>query len=632
MTQAHPCLLSIGKVSSKYRHFPFLEDQIKIGRSSDVTYTILSNTISRCHAIIEKQGDNIWTITDNKSLNGISVNNTPLKPLQPYTLREGDVVQLGITKDADSPAEFVYRFFFSLKLRREPKASKQQNSASGSSSAKHLLTVPDQNAGRSRKRKGQAAAEDEDEEEEEDEDKIPQENKRLKTNLEGQLQALSRRLQEKERENAAVTQQLQKERQERQAGEKRQREQEKKVSQMGAKQKQLMKEQAAAEAQVRKQLEDQLREREERVRRQMQRKLEALTSEKRQVEQHLHKEMEKAVREMGEEVQNRLQEERDRLQKVIETKELEQKALESELAESREEKERAKADTLTTREAILSEFADTMETELQCSICSELFVKATSLNCSHAFCALCIRQWLAVKNECPNCRTTVTSQIQSIVLDSYIDRMVEQLSGEMKERRAVLVAERKEAEAKLEEADNEERVGPSGSNTGQQRRGRGRGRGRGGRGRGGRAATRRATPGPPEVVATVTHESGEESSSNDDEAGVAERNSSESILDSDDVTDSDDDEAEVGTTRRYRTNRSETPTTVWIFPYMRVLAIGGGSPQNQGQRRILWMRTVMREVTTVGLGDASPVVGKATGQASAQVEGMGRPSIQLLRL
>lgn len=60
---------------------------------------------------------------------------------------------------------------------------------------------------------------------------------------------------------------------------------------------------------------------------------------------------------------------------IIETKELEQKTLENQLAESRVENEKARADTLTTREAILSEFAETMETELQCSICNELFIK-----------------------------------------------------------------------------------------------------------------------------------------------------------------------------------------------------------------------------------------------------------------
>ena len=74
---------------------------------------------------------------------------------------------------------------------------------------------------------------------------------------------------------------------------------------------------------------------------------------------------------------------------------------------------------------------------------SFVYFQATALNCTHSFCALCIRQWLAVKKECPNCRTAVTSQMRSIVLDNYIDRMVEQLSAEMKDRRKQLVAERK---------------------------------------------------------------------------------------------------------------------------------------------------------------------------------------------
>jgi hypothetical protein len=40
--------------------------KVTIGRSNDVTYTILSPMISRCHATILKQDDGSWTITDNK--------------------------------------------------------------------------------------------------------------------------------------------------------------------------------------------------------------------------------------------------------------------------------------------------------------------------------------------------------------------------------------------------------------------------------------------------------------------------------------------------------------------------------------------------------------------------------------
>ena len=69
--------------------------------------------------------------------------------------------------------------------------------------------------------------------------------------------------------------------------------------------------------------------------------------------------------------------------------------------------------------------------------------QATSLSCSHSFCALCIAEWMKVKRECPICRTPVTSQMRSIALDNYIDTMVEHLSEELKIRRKQLVAARK---------------------------------------------------------------------------------------------------------------------------------------------------------------------------------------------
>ncbi len=70
-------------------------------------------------------------------------------------------------------------------------------------------------------------------------------------------------------------------------------------------------------------------------------------------------------------------------------------------------------------------------------------LQATSLNCSHSYCELCIEQWMEVKKECPVCRAPITSHLRSIVLDSYIDKMVEHLSDEMKTKRKDLVAERK---------------------------------------------------------------------------------------------------------------------------------------------------------------------------------------------
>lgn len=77
------------------------------------------------------------------------------------------------------------------------------------------------------------------------------------------------------------------------------------------------------------------------------------------------------------------------------------------------------------------------------------FFQATSLNCSHSFCSLCIAHWMKVKKECPQCRAAITTHMRSIVLDSYIDKMVEQLSEEKKTQRKELVEERKSKHVEL---------------------------------------------------------------------------------------------------------------------------------------------------------------------------------------
>ena len=69
-----------------------------------------------------------------------------------------------------------------------------------------------------------------------------------------------------------------------------------------------------------------------------------------------------------------LQREKEKLDKVIQQRELEQKLLESQLNDTKTENVKQKEDMLKIKEDILHNFADLMETELQCAICSELFI------------------------------------------------------------------------------------------------------------------------------------------------------------------------------------------------------------------------------------------------------------------
>ena len=60
---------------------------------------------------------------------------------------------------------------------------------------------------------------------------------------------------------------------------------------------------------------------------------------------------------------------------MLHVKALEQKALESELARNSSENDKVYSDAINTGEIMLTDFCETMERELQCSICTELFIK-----------------------------------------------------------------------------------------------------------------------------------------------------------------------------------------------------------------------------------------------------------------
>lgn len=58
----------------------------------------------------------------------------------------------------------------------------------------------------------------------------------------------------------------------------------------------------------------------------------------------------------------------------------------------------------SAKDILLKEYSELMETEMICSICSEFFIKSTTLNCGHSFCHYCIKSWKEQKAQCPICR------------------------------------------------------------------------------------------------------------------------------------------------------------------------------------------------------------------------------------
>ncbi|XP_063993464.1 E3 ubiquitin-protein ligase rnf8-B-like [Diachasmimorpha longicaudata] len=85
-----------------------------------------------------------------------------------------------------------------------------------------------------------------------------------------------------------------------------------------------------------------------------------------------------------------------------------------------------------------------IDEQLSCSICSEIFINPTSLNCSHTFCEYCISSWSkkTKKPSCPICRVRIRSMNVSRVFDCLIEKVGGELSTELKTRRQQLIEER----------------------------------------------------------------------------------------------------------------------------------------------------------------------------------------------
>ena len=105
---------------------------------------------------------------------------------------------------------------------------------------------------------------------------------------------------------------------------------------------------------------------------------------------------------------------------------------------------------------MMDNFRELAETQLQCAVCSELFVEATSINCGHTFCHFCIHEWKKKKSNCPVCRTDIKQIVQCKVLDEYTDKVYEQFVSEGgKLARASLKEERNKIKQEAEAAANQ---------------------------------------------------------------------------------------------------------------------------------------------------------------------------------
>ncbi|XP_041732646.2 E3 ubiquitin-protein ligase rnf8 isoform X2 [Coregonus clupeaformis] len=435
------CLTRVGKDLDWLRLFENTE--VTIGRGLNVTHQLVSPScplmISRLHCMFKQRDDGQWTVTDKKSLNGVWVNGERIPVDKAQLLMLGDSIKLGVplvgTKVeheyilirqrledikpylAKGPSEVACTASRTKKTKRKLNSDELEPSTSFKSKL-YLCSATD----KPRERPGTR--------EREEAGPSVQQGQRLESPPEG-LSSPIRNLSNLQTQNMLVVRERMNDTQRR----------------VEALEGERQQDDPHQEEQVRE-LQSQL----ELLRGQLHRMemLERSISETEkllevQKTQHEEAGMKKQLEEMG--LKTQLEEALQEQRKVIEELALSRqsfedilKAKDKELEVTKEEKELARAQ----KEEVVTQMTEVLENELQCIICSELLIRAVTLNCAHSFCLHCIREWRKWKDECPICRQAILSQTRSLVLDNCIDRMVEQLSPDMKQSRLALIAQPEE--------------------------------------------------------------------------------------------------------------------------------------------------------------------------------------------
>ncbi|XP_012253626.2 E3 ubiquitin-protein ligase rnf8-like isoform X3 [Athalia rosae] len=483
--RAEPVLMGVEKSDpSSYIHID--KNEFKIGRAKANDEIIAHVSISRQHCIFKQVGDKEWTI-QNFSSGGTFVNQIALTSGERRILKPGDIIQFGPL------AEFAYKFVFLSK--NEPVAKKRRLSTPEleleNIVMKQKTFEESQQMERDHLAEQMKAKHIEQLELKTELTKLLKDRETVlgeKDDLNKQINTLEKSIEDVkvaeinlEKLNRELSERLDKERQEFEARLNEEKRKMEEALEISKKEKEML------EKNMREQLEK-LKEEQQIEHKKL---TESLSEEKKAAEKlqgentefaQKLKEMENALVNM-EAKANQLQttlEERQALKApevvslgtiaenveilddsnvmILETIDL--------TVETPSDKKVAETPSTGSVNEVFNKVGDIMDEQLTCSICSELFVTATTLECTHTFCQYCINTWKKKKAECPVCRASITAMHRSLVLDNFIDKMVENLSADYKKRRTDIVEERRENERLAKQA--------TASGTG--RRGRPRGR------------------------------------------------------------------------------------------------------------------------------------------------------------
>ncbi|XP_069811362.1 E3 ubiquitin-protein ligase RNF8 isoform X4 [Dendropsophus ebraccatus] len=416
-------------------------EEVSLGRGLGVTYQLVSSVsplmISRTHCVLRQNGEGQWTITDNNSLNGVSLNKEKLEPRKPYVLTSGSCIQLGVPLSNAEKVEFEYELVQENLEQIRPFLTRLQPGKSRSTRSKRKLNCEDSEASGTEgtssmsKAKIHRALRDSEPTKSHKAEVSKQPTSKIEEELEGSMDGdvmastqtpsqsnfhltkMRQSIVELRTLNAQVQEKL-------------------KTPQPGGSTDNRHSQSSQQELQeLQKELSSKHEEHLQRVsvlKMIIQEKQGTKGGSSQAEEERLKEQLAQVLKEHSLLMEDLNRSHRD-FEQIIQAKN----------KELQEEKEKVEAQ----KEEVLNHMNDVLDNELQCIICSEHFIEAVTLNCAHSFCFFCIQSWRKRKEECPICRQEIKSQTRSLVLDNCINRMVDKLSPEMRDRRLALILERK---------------------------------------------------------------------------------------------------------------------------------------------------------------------------------------------
>ncbi|XP_047737334.1 E3 ubiquitin-protein ligase rnf8-like isoform X2 [Hyalella azteca] len=511
----------------KYFIIPFKGEEVSVGRSLESSFVLPDVSISRQHAVFKKVNSHpaAWTVK-NVSSSGTLLNGVILPQGVDKPLHLNDTVQFGVGEN-----KFLYKF--AVKIISSNRAASTAASATRAATETCNPNLATNKAAEVSASHSLVEAHDHLELRLHDSrtayDRLLKEKEELAQSLQQQKLQLEKKYQDERDELQRQVMEDKKKQELQETQEKLSLQLQQKVEQL---EQRLANERAELEAQMRieQQKKEELQSQQEMVCNKLLEEKRALQEALEQERVRLQAQMQEQVTEKVQLVEQQLQEQLKQVQSRLQqqedvasslSRELEKKAeaeqrlqtLEEEKTKLEQELEKAKQDgqqistlqsaleqmdqdkatlqqememmefavSAEAKKAVLDTVEQAMDSEMQCPICNELFIKAILLNCSHTFCEYCINSWKKNKRDCPACRAAITSETRSLAIDNFIDKIVNSLSEDMKINRLKTIKDREDEIVKAAAAEAAAKAAKEAARSA-------RGRGRRGRGRQRRAA------------------------------------------------------------------------------------------------------------------------------------------------